>query len=144
MKKDFFEHFADEFSNGDTVAITRRFEFPSAIYQGENLCVFHSPGQMHDALCKYRNRLCESRYSSSKAVVAAVGIRRGDQQIFWIDWSHFDVSGDEIEKTSVKYFCCVTPNYGHRIQLGEYIDLHIEKPTNDSPHQARFGAHLGL
>ena len=121
MHDHFFEHMAMEFSQGNLRKAAERFNYPSAIYLGTEALVYHSPKEMGDALGVYKKRLAAFEHCKTKAKVVATTPKRGDKQIIWVHWLHYDRSGNAIEQSSIKYFCCDAPDGGFRIQLAEYI-----------------------
>lgn len=121
MRDRFFEHMAREFSQGNLRKAAERFNYPSAIYLGTEALVYHSAKEMGDALDAYKKRLAAFEHCETKAEVIATTPKRRDKQIVWVNWLHYDRSGNEIEQSSIKYFCCDTPDDGFRIQLAEYI-----------------------
>lgn len=112
---------AEEFSQGNLRKAAERFDYPSAVYFGTEALVYHSPNEMGEALDAYRKRLAAFEHCVTKARVVAKTPKRGNKRIIWVDWLHYDPAGNEIEQSSIKYFCCDNPDGGFRIQLAEYI-----------------------
>ncbi|MEO3417247.1 hypothetical protein AAFO92_21535 [Roseovarius sp. CAU 1744] len=122
MRTDFFEKFAAEFSRRRLDLAARRFNYPSAFYLGGATKVYRTQAELGAALDAYHARLNLFDYSRTRAKVVCMTPKRGDKQIVWVDWCHFDGSGDEIERTTVKYFCKNAHEGSFKIQLAEYID----------------------
>lgn len=142
MREQFFENMAREFSQGNLLKAAERFNYPSAIYLGPEALVYHSPKEMGDALGAYKKRLAAFEHCKTKAQVVATTPKRRDKQIIWVNWLHYDRSGNEIEQSSIKYFCCDVPDGGFRIQLAEYITApsvcSIDRDDGETSHTAAF------
>ena len=140
MRSQFFEHMAREFSHGNMRKAAERFNYPSAIYLGSETLVYHSPKEMGDALDAYKKRLTAFEHCQTKAQVISTTPKRGEKQIIWVNWLHYDRSGNEIEQSSIKYFCCDAPDGGFRIQLAEYITApsvcSIDRLAEEASHTA--------
>lgn len=117
----FFEHMANEFSCGKLDLAASRFRYPAAVYLGKHSLVYSSPEEMRDALCAYKERLQVFKHWKTEAHVVDQTFERGRNRIIWVDWQHFDMAGNQIAKSSIKYFCSDLPDDGFRIQLAEYV-----------------------
>lgn len=122
MDTAFFDQFAAEFSGDRFEAAAMRFNFPSAIYFDEQTVVFHNQKQLGKALSAYKERLRKFSYDETRAEVFAMSPPRGNRQLVWVSWHHYDAVGKEIEKSSIKYFCCAAPGDNQKIQLAEYLE----------------------
>ncbi len=142
MRDKFFEHMAREFSKGNLRKAAERFNYPSAIYLGTEALLYHSPKEMGEALAAYKKKLAAFEHYKTMAQVVATTPKRRDKQIIWVNWLHYDCSGNEIEKSSIKYFCCDTPDGGFRIQLAEYITApsvcSIDRDAGEASHTTAF------
>ena len=134
MLTDFFKNFAAEFSRRHLDRAAERFCYPSAIYQGDMTMVYHSKSELGAALDAYRARLSDLDYSRTTAEIVQMTPKRGDKQIIWVDWRHFDAAGQEIERSSARYFCSDINGDDFKIRLVEYVEPTCAFwPGNDAP-----------
>ena len=118
----FFSDLADAFSTSNFDECARYLKYPGAFYAGENVMLFRDRENMSQFFRQIHQKVSDRGVHKIESRVVAQSFRSGQRFPVWVEWIHFNKTGEELGKSFHRFFVERNSTGHYRILMFEAIE----------------------